>query len=288
MTTLQERQLQKDTYNLRYYTQGDPSKEAIVFIHPAYGDHTCFHHQMDVFAEGYHVISLDMPGHGKSQVRGGNVSIDATVDLVAEILAAEGHEQAHLVGASLGSLMAQAVAHRYPHLAKSVTICGGYSIFGNNSAISKAQNREIFKAFFLMLFNMDGFRRYVVKNTNVVEAEQEFFYRAMQKFTRRSLPVMSGMGKILDKTPRTLTQSLLIVTGEHDLPIILSNGRTGKSANRTPSCRSSHKPVTAPTWTIRQSLTRCSKTSLHRKPEFIPTLKPALLESFPARTAQTE
>jgi hypothetical protein len=53
---------------------------------------------------------------------------------------------------------------------------------------------------------MDGFRRYVVKNTNVVEAEREVFYRAMQKFTRRSLPVMSGMSKILDKTPRTLSQ----------------------------------------------------------------------------------
>jgi 3-oxoadipate enol-lactonase len=225
MTPLQERQLQKETYNLYYYTQGNPSKEAIVFLHPAYGDHTCFHHQVDVFAADYHVISLDMPGHGKTQVRGGNVGIDATVGLVAEIIAAEGHAQAHLVGVSLGSLMAQAVAYRHPQLVKSVTICGGYSIFGDNSAISQAQNREIFKAVFLMIFNMDGFRRYVVKNTNVVEAEREVLYRAMQKFTRRSLPVMSGMGKILDKSPRTLSQPLLIVTGEHDLPILLSNAQ---------------------------------------------------------------
>jgi 3-oxoadipate enol-lactonase len=225
MPPLQERQLQKETYNLYYYTQGNPSKEAIVFLHPAYGDHTCFHHQVDVFAADYHVISLDMPGHGKTQVRGGNVGIDATVGLVAEIIAAEGHAQAHLVGVSLGSLMAQAVAYRHPQLVKSVTICGGYSIFGDNSAISQAQNREIFKAVFLMIFNMDGFRRYVVKNTNVVEAEREVLYRAMQKFTRRSLPVMSGMGKILDKSPRTLSQPLLIVTGEHDLPILLSNAQ---------------------------------------------------------------
>lgn len=225
MTALQEKQLQKETYSLYYYTQGDPSKEAIVFIHPAYGDYTCFHHQVDVFAEDYHVISLDMPGHGKSQVRGGGVGIDVTVELVAEIIEKEGHAQAHLVGVSLGSLMAQAVAHRYPHFVKSVTICGGYSIFGDNSAISKAQNREIFKAIFLMIFNMDGFRRYVVRNTNVVEAEREVLYQAMQKFTRRSLPVMSGMGKILDKTPHTLSQPLLIVVGEYDLPIVLSSAQ---------------------------------------------------------------
>lgn len=99
-----------------------------------------------------------------------------------------------------------------------MTSTGGYSIFGDNSAITKAQNREIIKTFFLIVFNMDGLRRYVVKNTNVVETEREVFYQAMQKFTRRSLPVMSGMSKILDKTPKTLPQPLLILMGEHDLP----------------------------------------------------------------------
>lgn len=223
MITLQERQLQKANVSLYYYTQGVPSNDAIVFIHPAYGDHTCFHHQVDVFAEDYHVICVDMLGHGKSQAKGGEGTIEKTVDMIAEIIEAEGHAQAHLAGVSLGSLMAQAVAHRFPQLVKSITVTGGYSIFGDNSAITKAQNRAIVKAFFLMLFWMDGFRRYVVKNTNVVEAEREVFYRAMQKFTRRSLPVMSGMSKILDKTLRTLSQPLLIVTGEQDLPIILSN-----------------------------------------------------------------
>jgi 3-oxoadipate enol-lactonase len=235
MTTLQERQLQKETYSLYYYTAGDPTKEVIVFIHPAYGDHTCFHHQVDAFVEGYHLIFVDMLGHGKSQVRSGNVTIEKTADLIAEIIEKEGHAQAHLVGVSLGSLMAQSVAHRFSQRVKSVTVTGGYSIFGNNSAINKAQNREIFKAFFLILFNMDGFRRYVVKKTNVVEAEREVFYQAMQKFTRPSLPVMSGMRKILEKKPRTLPQPLLIVTGEHDLPIILSNAQNWQK--REPNAR---------------------------------------------------
>lgn len=106
-----------------------------------------------------------------------------------------------------------------------MTSTGGYSIFGDNSAISKAQNREIFRSFFLILFNMAGFRRYVVKNTNVVEAERQIFYRVMRKFTRRSLTVLSGMDKILDKFPRTLSQPLLILVGEHDLPILLSHAQ---------------------------------------------------------------
>lgn len=67
-------------------------------------------------------------------------------------------------------------------------------------------------------------------------AEREVFYRAMQKFTLRSLPLMmSGMRKILDKMPRTLPQPLLIVTGEHDQPIILSNAQDWQQ--REPNAR---------------------------------------------------
>jgi pimeloyl-ACP methyl ester carboxylesterase len=225
MNTLQEKQLQKEAYSLYYYTQGDPTNELLVFIHPAYGDHTCFHHQIDAFAEHYHVVSLDMLGHGKSQVRIGQVTIEKTAGLVAEIIEREGHAQAHLVGVSLGSLMAQAIASQHPHKVKTVTVTGGYSIFGDNSAITRAQNREIFKAFFLMLFRIDAFRRYVVENTNIVEAERDVFYQAMRRFTRRSLPVMSGMQKILEKTPKTIQHPLLIVVGDHDLPILLSNAQ---------------------------------------------------------------
>lgn len=223
--TPQEKQLKQDKYSLYYYTQGDPARDLIIFIHPAFGDHTCFYHQMDVFAQNYHVISLDMLGHGKSQVNGENVTIEKTADLVAEIIEKEGHQQAHLVGVSLGSLMAQHIANKYPQKVKTVTVTGGYSIFGDNSAVSKAQGGEMFKWFFLVLFSMEKFRRYVVNGTNHVEAEKEVFYQATKHFTRRSFQVMPGMGKILDKTPRSLSQPLLIIAGEHDLPIVFSNSQ---------------------------------------------------------------
>lgn len=223
MNSLQEKELKQGQYSLYYYTQGDPSQELIVFLHPAFGDHTCFHHQMEAFADRYHVISLDMLGHGKSQVNGANVTIEKTADLVAQIIEREGHAQAHLVGVSLGSLMAQYVASQYPHKVKSVTVTGGYSIFGDNSAVSKAQGGEMLKWFFLVLFSMERFRRYVVKGTNYVDAEREVFYQATLHFTRRSFQVMPGMQKVMDKTPKSLPQPLLIIAGEHDLPIVYKN-----------------------------------------------------------------
>lgn len=219
------KQLSKNDYALWYYTQGSPTNPALVFLHPAFGDHTCFHHQIEPFAADYHVITLDMLGHGKSQVQRGGVTIEKTADLLAEILQIEGHGSAHVVGVSLGSLIAQYFAYRYPNIAKTVTVTGGYSIFGDNSAIVRAQRGEMLKWLVLMVFSMQRFRRYVVSSTNVVQAEREVFYRAAQHFTRRSFRVMPGMQKVLNKAERTLPQPLLIVVGEHEFPTLFCNAQ---------------------------------------------------------------
>lgn len=220
---MQTRQLPKDGFTLWYYTEGSPANPALVLLHPAFGDHTCFHHQIEPFAADYHVIALDMLGHGQSQVQRGNVTIEQTADLLAEILAREGHDSAHIVGVSLGALIGQYFAARHPHMAKTVTVTGGYSIFGDTTAITRAQSGEMLKWLFLMVFSMERFRRYVAASTNVVEAEREVFYRAARHFTRRSFRVMPGMQKVLEKTERILPQPLLIVVGEHELPIIFRN-----------------------------------------------------------------
>ena len=223
MSNLQEKQLSKAKFSLYYYIAGTPKLGTLVFIHPAYGDHTCFHHQLDAFAEDYQLIFVDMPGHGKSQVPMGAVTIDKTTEMVIEILDKEGVHQAHLIGVSMGSLLAQDIAYRHPQRVRTVTATGGYSIFGDNSKITKAQNREIIKALFLMIFKMEEFRRYVVKNTNIIPAEQEVVYQAMKNFTRKSLPAMSGMQKVLQKSLQTLSQPLLILVGDHDQPVLLEH-----------------------------------------------------------------
>lgn len=66
MPHLQEKRIQKDVFTLRYYTQGSSFSEAIIFLHAAYGDLACFHHQFEAFAGDYHVINA---GHTWSASR---------------------------------------------------------------------------------------------------------------------------------------------------------------------------------------------------------------------------
>ena len=52
-----------------YTVSGSIDKPAIVFLHPAFGDHTMFTHQIAYFEKNYYVITVDMVAHGKSQPR---------------------------------------------------------------------------------------------------------------------------------------------------------------------------------------------------------------------------
>ena len=72
-----------------------------------------------------------MVGHGQSQVRKSNVTVDLTAEHITEIMALENHSTCHVVGVSMGALMAQYMAVRFPEKVKTITVLGGYGIFGN-------------------------------------------------------------------------------------------------------------------------------------------------------------
>jgi 3-oxoadipate enol-lactonase len=216
---LEEKTLRKNGYDIHYYLKGHPESELIVFLHPAFGDHNCFYKQVDFFAKRYRVLTLDMVGHGQSQVQKSNVTVDVTAEHVVEIMALENHSTAHVVGVSMGALMAQDIAVKFPEKVKTVTAVGGYSIFGDNSEIQKAQSREMLKWLFLIIFSMKRFREYVTSVTVIHPQEREVFRKSMEFFTRSSFQVMSGMRKVLRKDEKVIHHPLLILVGDHDLVV---------------------------------------------------------------------
>ena len=98
------------------YTGGkpyDPRLPAIVFIHGAALDHSVWQWQSRYFAHhGFGVLAIDLPAHGRSP---GNArtTIESMADWVAHLIDAAGHERAHVVGQSMGSLVALDVALRH-------------------------------------------------------------------------------------------------------------------------------------------------------------------------------
>ncbi|GAA5047592.1 alpha/beta fold hydrolase [Nocardia callitridis] len=73
---------------------------------------------IDTLATTFEVIAVDLPGFGESEPLAGT-TVDALTDALAEFLAAEGITRPHLVGNSMGGLIALQLGAR--GLARSVT-----------------------------------------------------------------------------------------------------------------------------------------------------------------------
>ncbi|MFS1518799.1 alpha/beta fold hydrolase [Bacillus sp. SCS-151] len=214
---MNEKTLNYNEYELYYYTSGLNKKETIIFLHPAFSDHTTFVDQFTSLSDQYNIIALDMIGHGKSQPKKTSDDIGTTIQHVKEIMDENNMKHCHIVGVSLGSLVAQGFAAKHPTLVKTVTVVGGYSIHNYNKGILKAQKKEILSWVFKVLFNMEGFRRYVAEASTYKKHAYDRFYKSSKHITRKSLKYMQGMQKILIKSDEPVPYPLLIVYGEHDL-----------------------------------------------------------------------
>ena len=89
--------------SIHYWINGAKVDSAIVFIHPAFGDHSCFDAQLDYFKD-YRIITLDLIGHGKSIGKG---KLEDTALYIKQIMETENLKSINLVGISIGAVLVQ-------------------------------------------------------------------------------------------------------------------------------------------------------------------------------------
>lgn len=96
----------------------------VVFVHGALNDHSVWTLLARWYAHhGARVLAVDLPGHGRSD--GPPLpSVEALADWVLALLDAAGVEAAHLVGHSMGSLVALEAAARAPARASGLVMVG--------------------------------------------------------------------------------------------------------------------------------------------------------------------
>ncbi len=109
------------------YTGGKPfnaSLPCVVMLHGAQNDHSVWGLQSRWLAHhGFTVLAFDLPAHGRSA---GPVlpSIAAMAQWVSEQLTNLNIVRAHIVGHSMGSLMALELSHLAPHQVQSLALLG--------------------------------------------------------------------------------------------------------------------------------------------------------------------
>jgi len=116
----------------------DPALPAVVFLHGAGFDHSAWALHSRWFAHhGFSVLAPDLPGHGRSKGPALK-TIAEMADWTAALLDAAGANKAHLIGHSMGSLIALETAARHPVKVSALGLIGTAAVMTVGPDLLKA------------------------------------------------------------------------------------------------------------------------------------------------------
>lgn len=110
-----------DGCRLHYEAHGNKNAAPVLLIQGLGADKHGWNMQRFALALHYRVIALDNRGAGRSDKPFGHYSLEQMADDAIAVLDDAGVERAHIVGASMGGMIVQAIAIRHPHRVISMT-----------------------------------------------------------------------------------------------------------------------------------------------------------------------
>ncbi len=129
--------------NLHYETTG--SGVPVLLIGGLGSSADLWHRQIPALSTEYQVICFDNRGAGRSDVPPGPYTIKEMASEAVQLLDALNITAAHIVGSSMGGMIAQEVAIQYPDKALSLVLiatqCGGTHAFGAAAEDAEALER---------------------------------------------------------------------------------------------------------------------------------------------------
>jgi len=198
---------------IHYWINDTKSETAILFVHPAFGNHTCFDEQIEYFKK-QKVLTIDLIGHGKSIGKG---SIEDTAEHIKKIMAVEEIEHLHLVGVSIGAVLVQDFANKYPNMVSSLTCIGGYDINHFDKSLQKGNFKQQMKMILKAMFSLKSFAEANKKISAYTKEAQEKFYQMNLEFKKSSFRYLASLGNLINRH-QTVRRNypLLIGVGEYD------------------------------------------------------------------------
>ena len=207
---------------IHYWIRENKSAESILFIHAAFADHTSFDQQIDFFSKDYQIITLDLIGHGKSIITQKDDNIGKTADYIYKILETEKIDKIHLVGVSIGGLLVQDFANKFPKKVASLSSVGAYDINNFDSKLQKENNGNQLKMILKALISIKWFAKSNKLISAFTQEAQEKFYQMNIRFEKKSFKYLSELSTLINKYETTNRNYPLMITyGKHDIPLAI-------------------------------------------------------------------
>lgn len=229
------KQCHLDGSPIAYYISGKEKAEWILFIHAAFVNHHMFQRQIDYFQNQYNILTLDIIGHGKSTGTQKGDSIDKMSAWIREILKKEEIEKIHIVGISLGAVLAQDFANQYPEAVQSLACFGGYDINNFDVKMQKENSASQMLMMLKAIFSVKWFAESNKKISAYTVQAQKDFYEMNIEFPKKSFMYLASLGSMVNvRQAKPRKYPLLIGCGEHDIPMELSAVKMWKESE--PEC----------------------------------------------------
>lgn len=218
-----------------YFISNEGHDEWVLFIHAAFVTHEMFKTQFEYFRDKYNILAIDIIGHGLSSKTRKGDSILKMSEWIFGVMQAEGIDKLHIVGVSLGAVLAQDFANHYPDAVSSLACFGGYDI--NNFDIS-IQRKNRSQQILMMLKAMISVKWFAKANRKISaytpKAQDELFAMNI-RFPKKSFMFFAELNKMVNRhITGKRAYPLLIGCGRYDIPMELELTESWKA--NEPDC----------------------------------------------------
>ena len=223
---------------ITYYVSRAGQSEWVLFLHAAFVNHAMFQTQFAYFEQKYNILAIlavDIIGHGQSaDVRKGD-TIEKMSKWIYDILEVEKIAKVHLVGVSLGAVLAQDFANRYPGAVSSLACFGGYDINHFDAKRKKENGAQQMLMLLRAFFSMRWFAKANRKISAYTPQAQSEFFAMNLLFPKKSFKFLATLGSMINRYETgQRAYPLLIGCGLFDIPMELEEMKAWKS--REPDC----------------------------------------------------
>ena len=206
-----------DSSETFYLLNQTDKKIPIVFIHGVGLTHEIWQPQLDYFKDNT-TISYDILGHGKTPLNKSNISFDDFSEQLINLLNELKFDKIHLIGFSIGSLIARNFAAKYNDRLKSLTLLG--SVFKRN----KNQQKIVNDRFNLVKKNLKLSRQALKRwfTDKYLEKNPDTYEKITSILEKNNIENFIKVYKLFvfhenDENFQNIKVNTLIMTGENDV-----------------------------------------------------------------------